>query len=524
MDAVLPATGGTAFHMACLYNQVECAEELVRAGCDVGPKDNHGQTGRDIAELRGHAAVVTRLRAVVAEQLRAAQAAGPAPAPESAAVILAAPTHTIPDRTLADELLRAAHEGDGAAVSRLLAAGADPNASVSGRNSSGEVAHSTALCKAAAHGPPKTARLLLDGGADPSRANDNGVTPLMLAADNGQLEVLRLLLARGAAVDAAHPRYGGTAFHAACYNNHPECAEELARVGCNVSMKTNDGSTGWEIAEACGHDAVVARLRVVVAERPAHPRDGSGGGGRGGGGGGGSGSGSGGGGGGTGGAKKKRRKRPKKKRTANQVPGIEQEPEHEPEPEPEPEPEQVHEHEHEPEPEEPEPEPEEPEPEPEEPEPEPEEPEPEPEAPSGPMAEFDEAAVLAWLAMVPGLTAAQLAATVEEMAEDEYNGQTLIGATAKSLWRLLRGTAAEAAVPLLLAARDGHLAAVAEAELLAPPDEFVCAISQQLMVNPVRPQTRAWLPFSGLGSNENCTGLAQIETWPNTLTENPYDV
>ena len=55
-------------------------------------------------------------------------------------------------------------------------------------------------------------------------------------------------------------------------------------------------------------------------------------------------------------------------------------------------------------------------------------------------------------------------------------------------------------VPLLLAARDAHLAAAAaataaaaEAEQraagevvpLAPPDEFVCAISQQLMVDPV---------------------------------------
>jgi hypothetical protein len=38
------------------------------------------------------------------------------------------------------------------------------------------------------------------------------------------------------------------------------------------------------------------------------------------------------------------------------------------------------------------------------------------------MAEFDEAAVLAWLATVPGLTTAQLAAAREEMVEDEYDG------------------------------------------------------------------------------------------------------
>ena len=45
------------------------------------------------------------------------------------------------------------------------------------------------------------------------------------------------------------------------------------------------------------------------------------------------------------------------------------------------------------------------------------EPELEPQPPSGPMAEFDEAAVLAWLGTVPGLRAAQRAAAAQIMAE-----------------------------------------------------------------------------------------------------------
>jgi hypothetical protein len=81
------------------------------------------------------------------------------------------------------------------------------------------------------------------------------------------------------------------------------------------------------------------------------------------------------------------------------------------------------------------------------------------------MAGFDEAAVLAWLGLVPGLTAAQRAAAAVEMAEDEYDGPLLAAVTTKNLRRLLKGTAAEEAAPLLLAARDGHLAAAAEAEL-----------------------------------------------------------
>ena len=96
------------------------------------------------------------------------------------------------------------------------------------------------------------------------------------------------------------------------------------------------------------------------------------------------------------------------------------------------------------------------------------EPEPEPEPPSGPMAGFDEAAVLAWLGSVPGLTAAQRAAAAEEMAEDEYDGDALVHVKPKTLLRVLKGTAAEAALPALLAARDAHLAAQAAAEAAEP--------------------------------------------------------
>jgi hypothetical protein len=77
------------------------------------------------------------------------------------------------------------------------------------------------------------------------------------------------------------------------------------------------------------------------------------------------------------------------------------------------------------------------------------------------MASFDEAAVLAWLGTVPGLTTAERAAAAEMIAEDEYDGSALVGVTAKMLERLLKGTEAEGAAPLLLTARDVHLAAEA---------------------------------------------------------------
>jgi serine/threonine-protein phosphatase 6 regulatory ankyrin repeat subunit B len=254
VDATRPGTGSTAFHEACLHNRAECVEALARAGCDVGITAKNGMTGRELAEGEGHTAVVARLRVVVADQLRAAQAAGPAPAPESVAVA--------GDGGLADQLLQAVLEGDGAAVSRLLAAGTDPNDPVAGRK-----VRVTALCAAAGNGWLEVARLLLDGGADPSLATSQGFTPLMLAAGDGHPEVLRLLLQRGAVVDAVDPDRGCTAFHGACGNNQADCAEALARAGCDVRLKDKEGMTGRELAEGEGHTAVVARLRAVVVDQ-----------------------------------------------------------------------------------------------------------------------------------------------------------------------------------------------------------------------------------------------------------------
>jgi ankyrin repeat protein len=90
----------------------------------------------------------------------------------------------------------------------------------------------------------------------------------LVAVLHGQLEVLRLLLARGVAVDAAHLDCGGKAFHLACFHNHAGCAEAVARAGCDVGAKvTKSGLTGPEMAGGKGHVAEVARLRALVAER-----------------------------------------------------------------------------------------------------------------------------------------------------------------------------------------------------------------------------------------------------------------
>ena len=78
----------------------------------MGLRDLDGMTGRQIAELAGHTPVVERLRAVVAEQLRMAEAERGWPEPRSDV-----------EAVQGSQLLEATRVGDAAAIERLLAAG-----------------------------------------------------------------------------------------------------------------------------------------------------------------------------------------------------------------------------------------------------------------------------------------------------------------------------------------------------------------------------------------------------------------
>ena len=68
-DLIATTLGWTAFHYACCRNHPGCVEALVRADCDTATKTNDGRTGKDLAEEKGHTAVLERLRDLVAERL-----------------------------------------------------------------------------------------------------------------------------------------------------------------------------------------------------------------------------------------------------------------------------------------------------------------------------------------------------------------------------------------------------------------------------------------------------------------------
>ena len=93
---------------------------------------------------------------------------------------------------------------------------------------------------------------------------------------------------------------------------------------------------------------------------------------------------------------------------------------------------------------------------------------------------------------VEELTEPQRAAVGVSFVEEDFTGEDLLEMALRGLTRLLRGTDAAEAAPVLLAARDKHLTSTApgsDSELEPtpdnPPGEYTCPISCELMVDPV---------------------------------------
>jgi ankyrin repeat protein len=160
---------------------------------------------------------------------------------------------------LASDIADAAMNNDPGSVQALLARGVDVNAP--------QVDGATALHWAAQWQALDLARILLQAGADPGAANRVGATPLLLAAINGDAELLALLLDHGATVDASLTGTGDTALMLAARTGVPAAVALLLQRGAEVDAReTWGGATAlmWAVAE--GHAAVVQLLLQAGAD------------------------------------------------------------------------------------------------------------------------------------------------------------------------------------------------------------------------------------------------------------------
>jgi ankyrin repeat protein len=123
----------------------------------------------------------------------------------------------------------AAHHGDLELVEQLLERGADPNV----RNDYGV----TAIATAAVEADFRMMKALIDAGADVHSPNAEGQTVLMVVARTGHVDTAELLLARGADVNAKEAWGGQTALMWAAAQKQPQMIRSLIAHGAAVDER-----------------------------------------------------------------------------------------------------------------------------------------------------------------------------------------------------------------------------------------------------------------------------------------------
>jgi uncharacterized protein len=127
----------------------------------------------------------------------------------------------------------------------------------------------TALHFAAFFGRPDAARLLLERGADVDARGRGWMTgtPLHSAASAGHVDVVQILLAAGADPNARQSG-GWTPLHGAAHNGDVATAALLIAAGADVTAVNDDGASVRSLAQESGDAATMA----AVGSGPGQPR------------------------------------------------------------------------------------------------------------------------------------------------------------------------------------------------------------------------------------------------------------
>lgn len=183
----------------------------------------------------------------------AGRAVGPRlPAP------VASPRDTINTRPLGTKaLLDAARSGDAAGLERVLDSGTSPNAIDASAD------RQSALGLAAYRGHLDVVRILLERGAHVDAQDRRGYTPLMAAAQSGHIAIVRVLLERGADPNSA-TRSGETALLFAAMFADPDVVRALLDAGARRDTRNSLGDTAESLARALHRPDISAAL----AEEP----------------------------------------------------------------------------------------------------------------------------------------------------------------------------------------------------------------------------------------------------------------
>jgi ankyrin repeat protein len=173
------------------------------------------------------------------------------------------------DKEATDALLAAAYEGEADKVLAALAAGADPNAA----DEDGDTALHLAGYEGMWGKEGEVVKALLAAKAKIEAPNKSHLTPLMMAARQGQGRMVEALVAEGAAVNARKDD-GWTALMLAAYNGQFMAVDALLAVKADVNVKDEDGWDAVQWSVSNGHGSIAEKLLDAGATLPAASPDG----------------------------------------------------------------------------------------------------------------------------------------------------------------------------------------------------------------------------------------------------------
>jgi ankyrin repeat domain-containing protein 17 len=231
LEAQSERTKDTPLSLACSGGRYEVVELLLRFGANKEHRNVSDYTPLSLAASGGYVNIIKLLLNHGAEiNSRTGSKLGISP------------------------LMLAAMNGHTAAVRLLLDMGSDINAQI-------ETNRNTALTLACFQGRHEVVNLLLDRKANVEHRAKTGLTPLMEAASGGYIEVGRVLLDKGADVNAAPvPSSRDTALTIAADKGHLKFVELLLSRGAAVEVKNKKGNSPLWLAANGGHLGVVEVL------------------------------------------------------------------------------------------------------------------------------------------------------------------------------------------------------------------------------------------------------------------------
>jgi hypothetical protein len=132
---------------------------------------------------------------------------------------------------LSQDMVKAIVQGKPIEVKQLLDKGEAVDAKQNGQ---------TALHVASMNGKVDIISILIARGAKVDAVDEQGITPLMLAAKDGQVDAVKALLAQGANIEAQN-KMGENALHIAGAHGKKDVVTELLDRGANIRATSNNG-------------------------------------------------------------------------------------------------------------------------------------------------------------------------------------------------------------------------------------------------------------------------------------------